>query len=133
MVVAEYLAHEAYDSHVRRLRTFFRDQLVRATAAIGQVFPSGTKVSRPTGGFLLWVELPVLSDTGWLAREAMNSHRIAIAPGCIFSASGRAFNHCLRLSFGHPWSDRIEGALRTLGHLARLNGRGQNEAGQNRL
>jgi hypothetical protein len=47
------------------------------------------------------------------------AHRIAVAPGCIFSANGKNFRNCLRISCGYPWSPRIEGAIKILGQLAR--------------
>ena len=43
---------------------------------------------------------------------------ISVAPGPIFSAS-QAFGHCLRLNYGHDWSDETGQALATLGELAR--------------
>lgn len=39
-----------------------------------------------------------------------------LAPGPLFSAS-RAFENCIRLNYGHPWSARIDEAIRTLGEL----------------
>ena len=43
---------------------------------------------------------------------------ISIAPGPIFSRAGR-YRNFIRLSCGFPWSPRLEGALATLGSLAR--------------
>jgi DNA-binding transcriptional MocR family regulator len=43
---------------------------------------------------------------------------ISIAPGHVFSASG-AHGTCIRLSCGEPWSERIDGAIRLVGRLAR--------------
>lgn len=118
MAVAEFLEHGAYDSHLRRIRAFFAEQIIRFSAAIADYFPPETKVSRPSGGFALWIELPPEIDTVELARRAMNQHQIAIAPGCIFSASGARFGNCFRMSCGYPWSAKIESAVGTLGKLA---------------
>jgi DNA-binding transcriptional MocR family regulator len=117
MAVAEFLEHGAYDSHLRRIRAFFAEQIIRFSAAIADYFPPETKVSRPSGGFALWIELPPEIDTVELARRAMNQHQIAIAPGCIFSASGARFGNCFRMSCGYPWSAKIESAVRILGKL----------------
>ena len=84
--------------------------------AIAQSFPAGTRVTAPSGGFVLWVELPQGADAFELQARAF-AKQIAIAPGPIFSARGR-FNHCLRLSCGFPWSDRIAAAIATVGELA---------------
>jgi DNA-binding transcriptional MocR family regulator len=44
---------------------------------------------------------------------------VSIAPGPIFSARPDSYRHFIRLSCGHPWTPRIEGAMSTLGSLAR--------------
>jgi DNA-binding transcriptional MocR family regulator len=44
-----------------------------------------------------------------------------VAPGCIFSANGKDFQNCLRISCGYPWSAKIDEALKTLGRLAGSN------------
>jgi DNA-binding transcriptional MocR family regulator len=119
MAVAEFLAHGAYDAHLRRLRRILADQITRFQNVVSECFPPGTRLTRPAGGFVLWVELPASVDTVELTRTALNQHGIAVAPGCIFSATGRAFRNHLRLSCGCRWSPKVEGALRTLGKLAR--------------
>ena len=75
-------------------------------------------MTRPTGGSLLWVELPVAVDALVLHTRALEAG-ISVAPGPIFSAQGKRYAHFIRLSCGHPWSPRIEAAMATLGSLAR--------------
>ena len=114
---ADYLASGGYDSHLRRIRGVFRDNIERMRHTIERSFPEGTRVSRPAGGFVLWVELPKQIDARALFDEALE-RGICFAPGSVFSAS-RQYAHCMRLSCGTPWTARIEGAVRTLGSLAR--------------
>lgn len=116
MAVAEFLASGGYDRHLRRLRSTLRGQVERVREAIADSFPAGTRVSAPAGGFVLWVELPQGADALELQARAL-AKGIALAPGQIFSARGR-FAHCLRLSCGFPWSDRIGQAVATVGELA---------------
>lgn len=123
MAIAEFLEYGAYDAHLRRIRAFFAEQILRFSAAIADYFPPETKISRPSGGFALWIELSPGIDTVELARRAMNRHQIAIAPGCIFSANGDRFGNCFRISCGYPWSAKMESAVRTLGKLASQLGR----------
>ena len=118
MVVAEFLEHGAYDAHLRKIRAFFAEQLQRFRAAVARYFPFDIKVTRPQGGFVLWIEFDPAIDATELASTALNKYRIAVAPGCIFSANGKNFRNCLRISCGYPWSPRIEGAIKTLGQLA---------------
>lgn len=116
VALAEYLNGAGYDRHLRRLReTLFveRDAMIDA---VGRYFPPGTKVTRPEGGYFLWLELPRGTDALALHRAALR-HGISIAPGSIFSARDD-FRHCIRLNYGHPQDRRIARALRTLGELA---------------
>jgi DNA-binding transcriptional MocR family regulator len=119
LAIAEFLEHGSYDAHLRKIRRFFSNQLQLFSSAIAQYFPSPIRVSRPQGGFVLWIEFEAKLDTTKLAARALNRHQIAIAPGCIFSANGRNFRNCMRISCGHPYSDRMEQAVRTLAALVK--------------
>ncbi|HEX8796580.1 MAG TPA: PLP-dependent aminotransferase family protein [Polyangiaceae bacterium] len=117
MAIADFLENGGYERHLRRLRRSLADQVGRVSDAIAEHFPPGTRISRPRGGFLLWVEMPPGKNALDLHDRAL-ARGISIAPGPIFSAKQR-FTNCLRLSCAWPWTDRIERAIRTLGELAR--------------
>jgi DNA-binding transcriptional MocR family regulator len=112
---AEFLASGGYDSHLRRVRRVFAANIEAMTRAIDRNFPAGTRVSRPAGGFVLWLELPPQVKTRPLFERALDEG-ICFAPGEVFSASGR-FANCLRLSCGHSWDARIERGVTRLGAL----------------
>ena len=114
--LADFLGSGGYDSHLRRMRRVFADNIDQMSRTIERVFPAGTRISRPTGGFVLWVELPAPIQSRDLFELAL-ARGICFAPGDVFSASDR-YAHCLRLSCGHDWSDRIEQGVKTLGALA---------------
>jgi len=114
--LADFLAYGGYDNHLRRIRRTFAENIDRMTRAVRRGFPDGTRVSRPAGGFVLWVELPARIDTRTLFDEALR-RGVCFAPGDVFSASGRYAN-CLRLSCGHSWDRRLERGLETIGEIA---------------
>ncbi|MDH6590167.1 DNA-binding transcriptional MocR family regulator [Variovorax sp. TBS-050B] len=116
VALAEFLSSGEYDRHLRRLRREFADTLERMSRVIEQAFPPGTKISRPAGNFVLWVELPRPVDTRALFGQALKKG-VCFAPGVVFSASGR-YAHCMRLSGGHGWDAGVEKGLRALGALA---------------
>lgn len=64
---------------------------------------------------ILWLELDKKVDTYLLHKRALK-HGIGIAPGPIFSSQGK-FKNCFRISFGMPWSERVDQGLKTLGEL----------------
>jgi DNA-binding transcriptional MocR family regulator len=113
---AEFLSSGGYDKHLRRIRRVFEDTIGRMSRAVERSFPEGTRVSRPAGSFVLWLELPKSVRTAALFDQALNNG-ICFVPGDAFSVSGR-YGHCLRLSCGHAWNDRIENGVMKLGKLA---------------
>jgi len=120
---ADFLSSGGYDSHLRRIRRVFSDNVDQMMRTIDRTFPKSVRVTRPAGGFVLWLELPKHLDSRELLDAALNKG-ICFAPGDAFSASGRYAN-CLRLSCGHDWGPRIENGVKTLGRIvtAALAGR----------
>ncbi|MBV9566066.1 MAG: PLP-dependent aminotransferase family protein [Bradyrhizobium sp.] len=112
---AEFLGAGAYDQHLRRIRRIFADNIERMTRAVDRYFPPGTRISRPQGGFVLWLELPAGLRSRELFGKALDQG-ICFAPGEVFSASGR-FSNCMRISCGHTWDARIERGVARLGAL----------------
>ncbi|MCP6135409.1 PLP-dependent aminotransferase family protein, partial [Klebsiella pneumoniae] len=56
--IADYLQHGGYDRHLRKLRYALEGQQANMLAAITRYFPAQTRVSQPSGGYFLWLELP---------------------------------------------------------------------------
>jgi DNA-binding transcriptional MocR family regulator len=99
------------------LRKAFREQTARISTAVAEHFPPGTRLTRPAGGFILWVELADGLDSVELFRRAMKQ-QISFGPGVLFSASDR-YRNCIRLGCAEPWSPRVEQAVARLGGLAK--------------
>ncbi|MGE9292331.1 MAG: PLP-dependent aminotransferase family protein, partial [Puniceicoccales bacterium] len=117
MAIARYLESAAMERHLRKLRQAFRTQVEQVSEAILETFPSGTALSRPTGGFYLWVQLPEGVDALDLHRMAAEES-IYIAPGQIFCPHTDIRNR-IRISCGYPYDERIQKAIRTLARLVR--------------
>jgi DNA-binding transcriptional MocR family regulator len=116
-MLADYLASGRYERHLRRLRQRCAVQIAQVSQQVQHAFPEGTRLSRPQGGFVLWVELPGEVDTHSLYELASRSG-VDFVPGSMFSASGR-YRNCLRLNCGYPVTAGTETAIRRLGELAR--------------
>lgn len=115
--VSDFLRNGGYDHHLRSIRRAYHSQLHLFSQAILRHFPAGTRLSRPEGSFVLWIELPPGVDTLQLYRAALK-HRITTAPGALFSVKDR-YKNCLRMNCGLPWSDTVATSLQTLGDLAK--------------
>ena len=116
VAIASFLENGGYDRLLRTLRKTYESQVHLFTQAVSRYFPAGTKVTRPTGGFVLWVEMPDGTDALRLYERAL-AERISLSPGQMFSASNR-YRNCLRLNCGIPWSQQTEHVLRRVGKLA---------------
>ncbi|MEK6748600.1 MAG: PLP-dependent aminotransferase family protein [Pseudomonadota bacterium] len=116
-LLAEFLAHQAYDRYLRQIRGTYAKQVARMRLAITQAFPIGTKITQPSGGFVLWVEMPRDCDALKLFSAAAEQN-IAIAPGPLFSVK-KKYRHHIRLNAAIPWEPVVEGAITQLGILAK--------------
>ena len=120
MAIAEFLRNGSFDSHLRKIRRLYASQAQLMSQAASRYFPPNTKVTRPTGGMCLWVELPAHINALTVYQRALRS-KISIAPGPIFSPK-QNFQNFIRLNCGNPWSDTIEGAMRELGRIISVVG-----------
>ena len=112
---ADFLSSGGYDNHLRRMRRIFAENVDRAIRVIGRSFPASTRVTRPAGGFVLWLELARPLKGRELLDQALKKG-VCFIPGEVFSATGQ-YRNCLRLSCGHELGPRIERAIETLGAL----------------
>ncbi len=115
--LAEFIAGSGFDRQMRQVRRAYVRQVARMSDAVAEHFPADCLLSRPQGGFVLWVEMPRQVDALELHRAAVAAG-IAFMPGQLFSASGR-YRNCLRLNCGNPWSEPIAAAVRRLGEMVR--------------
>ena len=118
LAIAEFLASGSFDRHLQKLRRVFQGNVARWTQEVLARFPEGTRVSRPMGGFLLWVQLPESVDSAELQRRAVR-RGLSIAPGPAFSASGQ-YSNCLRMNAGYAWSERTAEAVETAAEIIKL-------------
>jgi DNA-binding transcriptional MocR family regulator len=113
LAVASFIEQGYYERHLRKMRLQYqagRDAFIRQ---IEQSFPEETRVSFPQGGFMLWVEMPTQIDVLVLAQR-MERHRIKIAPGGIFSASGK-YRNCVRLNYARGTEEVYLAAIHCIG------------------
>jgi DNA-binding transcriptional MocR family regulator len=114
LALAEFLSGSSYERHLRRVRRIYARNVAAMAHAIATWFPPGTRVTRPTGGFVLWVELPPHVDSLALYERALKAG-ISVAPGPVFSAK-QGYRNCIRLNAAR-FNDQVERAIATLGRL----------------
>jgi DNA-binding transcriptional MocR family regulator len=115
--IALYLREGGYERHLSGLRRALAAQQAAALASLQRHLPDDVRICRPEGGYFLWLESSSGPDAIEVHRRCLE-HGFSIAPGPMFSAK-RAFRHCLRLNYGHPWTSRSDSAIRALGQILR--------------
>ncbi|GJM09635.1 MAG: hypothetical protein DHS20C11_19110 [Lysobacteraceae bacterium] len=117
LTLAEFLASGDYDRHLRALLPVLRCNAQRMAAVIEREFPEGTLCSEPQGGSVLWIQMPGTVDSELVFSKAL-CKGISLAPGSVFSPGDR-YRHFIRLSYGHPWSDKTEAAISSLAFIVK--------------
>ncbi|MEP6672513.1 MAG: PLP-dependent aminotransferase family protein [Chthoniobacter sp.] len=115
--LAAYLREGGYERYLRKVRGIYRQQVNHMRELLAHALPEGIALSRPRGGFVLWCELPPQLDAVQLSRSAQRVG-ISIAPGPLFSPRGE-FANFMRINCGYRIDAKIEGAVMTLGKLAK--------------
>lgn len=115
LALAQFLDEGGYDRHLRKVKTIYRRQVERMSELVAEHFPRDTRITRPQGGFLLWVELPEQVDAVRLHDLAIQNG-ISICPGVVFSVTGK-YRNCVRINCGLLWTPEVERAVPTLGRL----------------
>lgn len=115
LAMAAFIRDGHYHRHVRRMRQIYQHHLETYTCWVRQYFPCGICVTRPQGGYLLWIELPETVDMVCVSR-ALCRMKIQIAPGSLFSASGK-YRNCLRLNCALPLTAGNQDVIKRLGEV----------------
>lgn len=111
--IANFLMKGRYDYHLRKLRQTLHANSLKYIATIGEYFPKDTRVTKPQGSFLLWVELNPKINVKEVFNKAKEKGGV-FSPGTIFTLQNQ-YQNCMRLSYGLPWSAKVEKALKELG------------------
>ena len=114
LAVTDFMAEGGYRKHLRRIRRIYEGRVAELRRAVIRFFPTDIRVTDPTGGYLLWIELPEAIDALSLYKNALNEG-IAITPGHLFSTSDR-YRNFIRLNSAN-WSDDVAPAIQRLGRL----------------
>lgn len=114
--IAEFLAGGGYDHQIRRIRREYANNVAMLSQSVMRTFPEGTRVTRPSGGYVLWVQLPETVDSLALYSMALRGG-ITLTPGYLFSPTNQ-FSNFVRLNAA-AWNLPIERAVAKLGDMVK--------------
>lgn len=115
--ISEYVSSGEYDRYLAILRRKLQYNSERMRTLIAKYFPEDVCISKPQGGSVLWVRCRSYVDTDMIFDQAIEQG-VSFAPGRIFSPMGHYHNY-MRISYGIPWSDKLEQAVKILGDLVK--------------
>lgn len=115
--VARLISAGHFRRHVVKARRVHAQTLRILRDTVEAYFPEGTTISRPSGGFCLWVQLPDGYDTKQISQMCFEAG-VAFAPGYIFSVN-REMQNFLRISWGGTWTERITSGVQTVASMIR--------------
>ncbi len=112
--ITEFMTGGGYDLYMRRIRRAYARRVAAMSQAVRRFFPEETRLTRPAGGFVLWLQLPESVDSLTLYQRALRAG-VAITPGYLFSATQQYCNF-IRLNAAN-WSEKAEQAMEMLGRM----------------
>ena len=118
LAVSAFIREGYYHRHLRRMRQIYQRNMEIYTGWLREYFPSGICVTRPKGGFMLWVELPAQVDMVCVSRQLCRL-KIHVAPGSLFSAAGK-YRNCLRINCALPAVEKHRQVMVKLGEAVKL-------------
>jgi DNA-binding transcriptional MocR family regulator len=116
LAVAEYMESGGFDHQLRKLRKTLSGNADRIGELVAETFPEGTRMTRPEGGYVQWVELPAKINTVDLFYR-MRELGIHTSPGALFTSTPR-FKNAIRFTLGMEWSRKFEQAIARVGATA---------------
>lgn len=112
LVISAYLAEHDWMGQVKTFRELYRERRDALLDALDDLFPPGSRWTKPGGGFYVWLTLPEGVDASAMLPRAVTA-RVAYVPGTAFYADGFG-SRCMRLSYCYPTPTRIREGVRRL-------------------
>lgn len=97
LAIADFIQRGHYINHLKKIRLHLQYQINQYTHFLQQYLPIGSKISQPSGGFVLWIEVDALNTVQLKALAIDN--KLDIRVGESFSTLG-LYSHCFRLNIG---------------------------------
>jgi DNA-binding transcriptional MocR family regulator len=114
LALAEFLECGAFEKHVKRLRGALWRSVEATREEVLRTFPAGTRVNRPEGGYVVWIQLPDRYN-GLEVQHRAAAAGIHILAGEWFSPT-KQYRNYIRIACGHPF-EIIQPAVQTIARM----------------
>ncbi|EOB7509138.1 PLP-dependent aminotransferase family protein [Providencia stuartii] len=116
-VMANFLRDGHYFPHLRAMRQHYSELQCQYRELVESHFPPMTRISRPQGGFSLWVEHPPVDNRKLM--DVLQRNKVIVLTGEHFSSDG-CFTHHLRINYALPLIPRRLNGIKILGETLKL-------------
>ncbi|MEO0454261.1 MAG: PLP-dependent aminotransferase family protein [Verrucomicrobiota bacterium] len=115
VTLREYLKRPDSKTHLEKMKGIFQKRRRILRDAVEDNFPTGTVVSCPAGGFLLWAVLPFLTDSGLMHQRALEQ-KVTFADGKVFLPAAPT-RTAMRLNAGKASEQNIVRGIQVLSEI----------------
>jgi 2-aminoadipate transaminase len=119
-ILYRFCSSSSFPEHLKKLRSFYRQRWMAMDESLQKEMPKTISWTHPTGGFFIWVTLPIGQDSESFLEEAISAAKVSYVIGQAFSCDQSDKNH-LRLAFSSEHPDRIQEGVRRLAKVLRHN------------
>lgn len=103
--IAVYYMRDNLQSHVELLINVYREKRDAMLRGLWEVLDgTDVQISKPEGGFFIWIKLPTGTDTAKLAQLASDA-RVQYVPGASFYPNGGGEQH-IRLAYSYESTEK---------------------------
>ncbi|MDH4257837.1 MAG: PLP-dependent aminotransferase family protein, partial [Candidatus Aminicenantes bacterium] len=117
IILHEFLNRGYYDLHLKRLHRVFRKRMQVALQTMENCFPDAVTWTRPSGGYTIWVKMPLKLDEhqlhGFMAR-----YGVVVSPGRYYFPN-RLSSEYIRISIARIDEKEIREGISRLGEALR--------------
>ena len=117
LVIAQLMKSGDFELELKRIHRQLNRSVPFFLRLLIQKLPRGCEMSRPQGGYLIWIRLPKEKDGTKIWSDCVRNG-FSVSPGEIFSTTGN-FKNYLRVNLGLPQNPRTEKAMLRLGSVIR--------------
>jgi DNA-binding transcriptional MocR family regulator len=115
LLVERWLTTQPWQEQVKRYQALYQEKAAVMLDALAAEMPEEVSWTRPSGGFFVWLTVPLGIDTSALLAKAIG-RRVAYVPGRGFYDDGSGGDR-IRLCFSYPPKDRIREGISRLAEL----------------
>lgn len=113
-IVASLFELQLAQSHIERLYKAYKERMLATIEVLKSELPEGCSFSAPSGGYFIWISLPIQLDASKFLEYSLEKAKISFIPGPRFAVEDSKGKHLFRLSIAFHVKEKLEAGVRRL-------------------